>query len=148
MLSCFSNEASINLGCRFSKSSTERERILQLRKEQLLMLARRRYMERHKSGVAQRDVTHKHGTTRVRHRHADSWMISIGNLSACQYASVVSIGKVATPSIHHVSYMVIGTKCRKLVAKFQWEVARILCQYVYDMSIRKLQPSFEIWSEK
>ena len=41
-------EASVNLGGRFSKSSSERERILQLRKEQLLLTARRRYMERHK----------------------------------------------------------------------------------------------------
>jgi autocrine motility factor receptor len=72
MLMCFSNDASMNLGGRFSKSSTERERILQLRKEQLLLSARRRYMERHKSEVAQRDITSDREAARVRHRHADS----------------------------------------------------------------------------
>ncbi|KAK7874530.1 hypothetical protein R5R35_013108 [Gryllus longicercus] len=41
-------ETSANLGGRFSKSSAERERILQLRKDQLLMAARRRYMEKHR----------------------------------------------------------------------------------------------------
>lgn len=37
----------INLGGRFSKSSSERERILHLRKEKLLHAARRKYLERH-----------------------------------------------------------------------------------------------------
>ncbi|KAJ4427703.1 hypothetical protein ANN_25355 [Periplaneta americana] len=63
-------EATVNLGGRFSKSSTERERILQLRKEQLLLSARRRYMERHKSEAAQGDGSER--DAQVRHRHADS----------------------------------------------------------------------------
>lgn len=71
VLSHFSIEASVNLGGRFSKSSTERERILQLRKEQLLLSARRRYMERHKSEAA-RSITTEHETVEVRYRHADS----------------------------------------------------------------------------
>lgn len=41
-------ETSINLGGRFSKSSAERERILQLRKDQMLLAARRRYVEKHR----------------------------------------------------------------------------------------------------
>lgn len=72
MLLHFSIEASVNLGGRFSKSSTERERILQLRKEQLLLSARRRYMERHKSEAAQSIITTEHDTVAVRYRHADS----------------------------------------------------------------------------
>lgn len=38
-----------NLGGRFSKSPTERERILHLRKEQLVQAARRRYLDRQSS---------------------------------------------------------------------------------------------------
>lgn len=72
MLLHFSIEASVNLGGRFSKSSTERERILQLRKEQLLLSARRRYMERHKSEAAQSIITTERDTVEVRYRHADS----------------------------------------------------------------------------
>jgi hypothetical protein len=72
ILSHFSIEASVNLGGRFSKSSTERERILQLRKEQLLLSARRRYMERHKSEAAQSILTTEHEPVEVRYRHADS----------------------------------------------------------------------------
>ncbi|XP_039446559.1 E3 ubiquitin-protein ligase AMFR-like [Culex pipiens pallens] len=43
----------IPLGERFSKSSEERERILQRRKEQLLLIARRRYLEKNKSELNQ-----------------------------------------------------------------------------------------------
>jgi hypothetical protein len=68
----FSIEASIKLGGRFSKSSTERERILQLRKEQLLLSARRRYMERHKSEETQSIITTEHEIVEVQYRHADS----------------------------------------------------------------------------
>lgn len=63
-------EASINLGGRFSKSSTERELILQLRKEQLLLSARRRYIERHKS--AQSNTTPEYERAEIQYRHADS----------------------------------------------------------------------------
>jgi len=77
MLSCFvaiplcsSIEASINLGGRFSKSSTERERILQIRKEQLLLSARRRYIERHKS--PQSNTAPEYERAEVQYRHADS----------------------------------------------------------------------------
>ncbi|PSN50961.1 hypothetical protein C0J52_07636 [Blattella germanica] len=50
-------------------SSTERERILQLRKEQLIINARRRYMERHKSESAQSESDVE---ASVRQRHIDS----------------------------------------------------------------------------
>ncbi|XP_058838910.1 E3 ubiquitin-protein ligase AMFR-like [Topomyia yanbarensis] len=43
----------VPLGDRFSKSSEERERILQRRKEQLLMVARRKYLEKNKSDLNQ-----------------------------------------------------------------------------------------------
>ncbi|XP_075217493.1 E3 ubiquitin-protein ligase AMFR-like [Lycorma delicatula] len=46
-----SEEEPVNLGGRFSKSSSERERILHLRKEKLLLAARRRYLERHNSQI-------------------------------------------------------------------------------------------------
>lgn len=39
-------EEPLNPGSRFSKSPTERERILYVRKEKLLLGARRRYLER------------------------------------------------------------------------------------------------------
>jgi autocrine motility factor receptor len=39
------------LGNRFSKSSQEREKILQKRKEQMLIVARKRYLEKTKSGL-------------------------------------------------------------------------------------------------
>lgn len=42
-------EEPLNAGSRFSKSPTERERILHVRKEKLLLGARRRYLERHSS---------------------------------------------------------------------------------------------------
>ncbi|XP_046747934.1 E3 ubiquitin-protein ligase AMFR-like isoform X1 [Diprion similis] len=42
-----SGEEPSNLGGRFSKSSMERERILQRRKEHMLLTARRKYFERH-----------------------------------------------------------------------------------------------------
>nr|XP_029725905.1 E3 ubiquitin-protein ligase AMFR-like isoform X2 [Aedes albopictus] len=43
----------VPLGDRFSKSSEERERILQRRKEQLLVIARRKYLEKNKSELNQ-----------------------------------------------------------------------------------------------
>ncbi|XP_062540691.1 E3 ubiquitin-protein ligase AMFR-like isoform X2 [Armigeres subalbatus] len=43
----------VPLGDRFSKSSEERERILQRRKEQLLIIARRKYLEKNKSELNQ-----------------------------------------------------------------------------------------------
>lgn len=43
----------VPLGDRFSKSSEERERILQRRKEQLLIIARRKYLEKSKSELNQ-----------------------------------------------------------------------------------------------
>lgn len=43
-----SGEEPSTLGGRFSKSSTERERILQRRKEHMLLTARRKYVERHR----------------------------------------------------------------------------------------------------
>lgn len=43
----------VPLGDRFSKSSEERERILQRRKEQLLLIARRKYLEKNKSELNQ-----------------------------------------------------------------------------------------------
>nr|CAD7592735.1 unnamed protein product [Timema genevievae] len=64
-----SAETSTNLGGRFSKSSIERERILHLRKEQLLVSARRRYMERHCRPELQQSMSED---SSVRHRHINS----------------------------------------------------------------------------
>lgn len=44
-----SGEEPSNLGGRFSKSSMERERILQRRKEHMLLMARRKYFEKHQN---------------------------------------------------------------------------------------------------
>lgn len=46
-----SGEEPSTLGGRFSKSSSERERILQRRKEHMLLAARRKYVERHRDQV-------------------------------------------------------------------------------------------------
>lgn len=43
-------------GSRFSKSSTERERILQRRKEVLLQMARKKYIEREKQRQTRTNV--------------------------------------------------------------------------------------------
>lgn len=68
-----SMEATVNLGGRFSKSSTERERILQLRKDQLLLTARRRYMERHRAETERSNESEEQErVSTIRHRHADS----------------------------------------------------------------------------
>lgn len=44
----YSGEEPSNLGGRFSKSSAERELILQRRKEHMRLTARRRYLEKHR----------------------------------------------------------------------------------------------------
>nr|CAD7262911.1 unnamed protein product [Timema shepardi] len=64
-----SAETSTNLGGRFSKSSIERERILHLRKEQLLVSARHRYMERHCRPELQQSMSED---ASARHRHINS----------------------------------------------------------------------------
>ncbi|CAG9837281.1 unnamed protein product [Diabrotica balteata] len=48
-------EDTVPLGSRFSKSSTEREKILQRRKEQLRHQARKRYIEKHRAAVSVKD---------------------------------------------------------------------------------------------
>ncbi|XP_068082560.1 E3 ubiquitin-protein ligase AMFR [Anabrus simplex] len=66
-------EASGNLGGRFSKSSSERERILQLRKDQLLLTARRRYMERHRTEMEPlQEQEEEESVPEVRQRHMES----------------------------------------------------------------------------
>ncbi|XP_052896643.1 E3 ubiquitin-protein ligase AMFR-like [Anopheles moucheti] len=63
----------IPLGDRFSKSPEEREKILQRRKEQLLALARRRYLEKNKSELNHQPSTSASGcsssSSGVRHRN-------------------------------------------------------------------------------
>ncbi|XP_058458333.1 E3 ubiquitin-protein ligase AMFR-like [Malaya genurostris] len=60
----------VPLGDRFSKSSEERERILQRRKEQLLMVARRKYLEKNKSDLNQSPGSRSYSQTDgVRHRN-------------------------------------------------------------------------------
>uniref|UniRef100_A0A182RQU7 E3 ubiquitin-protein ligase AMFR n=1 Tax=Anopheles funestus TaxID=62324 RepID=A0A182RQU7_ANOFN len=63
----------IPLGDRFSKSPEEREKILQRRKEQLLALARRRYLEKNKSELNHQASTSTSGcsssSSSVRHRN-------------------------------------------------------------------------------
>nr|CAD7400110.1 unnamed protein product [Timema cristinae] len=66
---CAFAETSTNLGGRFSKSSIERERILHLRKEQLLVSARHRYMERHCAPELQQSMSED---ASVRHQHINS----------------------------------------------------------------------------
>lgn len=51
-LGCFRREE-VNLGGRFSKSSSERERILYRRKETMIQKARKRYIERQKQKAGQ-----------------------------------------------------------------------------------------------
>ncbi|XP_063227756.1 E3 ubiquitin-protein ligase AMFR-like [Bacillus rossius redtenbacheri] len=66
-------EPLVNLGGRFSKSSSERERILQLRKEQLLMSARRRYLERHRRSDTESSTSSEDDVSQsARHRHPAS----------------------------------------------------------------------------
>ncbi|XP_053690401.1 E3 ubiquitin-protein ligase AMFR-like [Sabethes cyaneus] len=61
----------VPLGDRFSKSSEERERILQRRKEQLLAMARRKYFEKNKSDLNQSPAGGRHYSQgdAVRHRN-------------------------------------------------------------------------------
>ncbi|XP_058125227.1 E3 ubiquitin-protein ligase AMFR-like [Anopheles ziemanni] len=61
-------ETTIPLGDRFSKSPEEREKILQRRKEQLLAMARRRYLEKNKSDLNQSSGCPSTSST-VRHRN-------------------------------------------------------------------------------
>lgn len=58
----------VPLGDRFSKSPEERERILQRRKEQLLLIARRRYLEKNKSELNQSSPSYSQGDA-IRHRN-------------------------------------------------------------------------------
>ncbi|XP_055631600.1 E3 ubiquitin-protein ligase AMFR-like [Toxorhynchites rutilus septentrionalis] len=59
----------IPLGERFSKSSEERERILQRRKEQLLLIARRKYVEKNKSELNQMPQAGYSQGDAIRHRN-------------------------------------------------------------------------------
>ncbi|XP_052862115.1 E3 ubiquitin-protein ligase AMFR-like [Anopheles cruzii] len=65
-------ETAVPFGDRFSKSPEEREKILQRRKEQLLAIARRRYLEKNKSDLNQHAKTPSSAppsSTTVRHRN-------------------------------------------------------------------------------
>uniref|UniRef100_A0AAG5DA22 E3 ubiquitin-protein ligase AMFR n=1 Tax=Anopheles atroparvus TaxID=41427 RepID=A0AAG5DA22_ANOAO len=70
-------ETTIPLGDRFSKSPEEREKILQRRKEQLLAMARRKYLEKNKSELNQlaapiagtSSATCSSSSSTVRHRN-------------------------------------------------------------------------------
>ncbi|EAU77606.2 AGAP007538-PA [Anopheles gambiae str. PEST] len=66
-----SSATSVPLGDRFSKSPEEREKILQRRKEQLLAMARRRYLEKNKSELNHQPSTSATASTSstVRHRN-------------------------------------------------------------------------------
>lgn len=46
------SEDNVSLGSRFSKSSAEREKILHKRKENMIQMARKRYIEKQKAAVS------------------------------------------------------------------------------------------------
>lgn len=50
--SFYFSEDSVTLGSRFSKSSSEREKILHKRKENMIQMARKRYIEKRKAAAA------------------------------------------------------------------------------------------------
>uniref|UniRef100_A0A182NH56 E3 ubiquitin-protein ligase AMFR n=1 Tax=Anopheles dirus TaxID=7168 RepID=A0A182NH56_9DIPT len=75
--------AAVPLGDRFSKSPEEREKILQRRKEQLLALARRRYLEKNKS-----DLNHQ-GSSSTSASSSSSSTVRHRNKSCMETTAVV-----------------------------------------------------------
>ncbi|XP_055538492.1 E3 ubiquitin-protein ligase AMFR-like [Wyeomyia smithii] len=71
----------VPLGDRFSKSSEERERILQRRKEQLLLMARRKYLEKNKSDLNQSPAGGRHYSQGDAIRHRNKSCMEENNLS-------------------------------------------------------------------
>uniref|UniRef100_A0A182PHA0 E3 ubiquitin-protein ligase AMFR n=1 Tax=Anopheles epiroticus TaxID=199890 RepID=A0A182PHA0_9DIPT len=105
-----SSPLTIPLGDRFSKSPEEREKILQRRKEQLVALARRRYLEKNKSELNHQPSTSAAGSSTgstVRHRNkscmettaADSTSISSSS-SSNSGSSLATLNPSLSPSHH------------------------------------------------
>ncbi|XP_061506956.1 E3 ubiquitin-protein ligase AMFR isoform X1 [Anopheles gambiae] len=84
-----SSATSVPLGDRFSKSPEEREKILQRRKEQLLAMARRRYLEKNKSELNHQPSTSATASTSstVRHRN-----------KSCMETTIVESGSSSSSS--------------------------------------------------
>uniref|UniRef100_A0A182JXT7 E3 ubiquitin-protein ligase AMFR n=1 Tax=Anopheles christyi TaxID=43041 RepID=A0A182JXT7_9DIPT len=97
-----SSPTSVPLGDRFSKSPEEREKILQRRKEQLLAMARRRYLEKNKSDLNHQPSTSATATSSssVRHRNKSCMETTVVESSSSSGSHLATLNPSLSPNHH------------------------------------------------
>uniref|UniRef100_A0A182SF90 E3 ubiquitin-protein ligase AMFR n=1 Tax=Anopheles maculatus TaxID=74869 RepID=A0A182SF90_9DIPT len=93
----------VPLGDRFSKSPEEREKILQRRKEQLLAVARRRYLEKNKSELNHQASSSSSGcsssSSGVRHRNKSCMETTAPSLDSSSGSGGSNLPTLSAPSL-------------------------------------------------
>uniref|UniRef100_A0A2M4BD30 E3 ubiquitin-protein ligase AMFR n=1 Tax=Anopheles marajoara TaxID=58244 RepID=A0A2M4BD30_9DIPT len=91
---------SFPFGVRFSKSPEEREQILQRRKEQLVAIARRRYLEKNKSELNQRATMAASATSSS---SSSGGTVKHRNKSCMETTTPVAVPSIGGPVLHEPS---------------------------------------------